>query len=59
MVLDDQLRPLHPLTNKGEKQYRQLLESMADEILFKHAHPIKWFFEKIKDFICDALRLSK
>jgi hypothetical protein len=36
MVLDDQLRPLHGLTKKGEKEYRQLLESIADDILFKH-----------------------
>ena len=51
MVLDDQLRPLHKLSKSGEDAYRKFLEQKADEILFKHEHPIKWFIEKVKEFL--------
>lgn len=49
MVLDEELRPLHSLTKKGEEDYRKLLEQIADEILFKHQHPFKWLWQKIKE----------
>ncbi|MBP5784782.1 MAG: hypothetical protein J6W16_04280 [Methanobrevibacter sp.] len=50
MVLDEDLCPLHGLTKKGEEQYHQYLESIADEILFKHQHPFKWIIEKMKEY---------
>ena len=39
----------HKLTKKGEVAYRKMLEKAADEILFKHQHPFKWFFQKINE----------
>ena len=50
MVLDENLIPMHPLTPKGEEEYRQFLESVADEILFKHQHPFKWLWRCIENF---------
>ena len=50
MVLDEDLCPLHRLTKKGEEQYHQYLETVADEILFKHDHPVRWFIEKLKEY---------
>ena len=38
----DTYEALHPLTGVGQVRYQQLLEEAADEILFKHAHPIRW-----------------
>lgn len=40
----------HKLSKKGETAYRKMLEQEADKILFKHEHPIKWFFQKIISF---------
>lgn len=40
----DNLEVLHPLTEKGLKEYRQFLEKEADMILFKHKHPFKYMF---------------
>lgn len=40
----DTLEVLHPLTEKGLKEYRQFLEEEADKILFKHKHPFKYMF---------------
>jgi len=51
MVLDEELRPLHKLTPKGEEEYRKFLEQKADEILFRHEHPFKWLMKKIKEFM--------
>ena len=51
MAFDEELRPLHKLSKSGEQAYRKMLEQKADEILFKHEHPIKWFIEKIKEFL--------
>lgn len=51
MVLDEELRPLHKLTSKGEEEYRKFLEQKADEILFKHEHPFKWMMMKVKELI--------
>ena len=47
MVLDEELRPLHKLTPKGEEDYRKMLEQKADEILFKHQHPLRWMIDRI------------
>ena len=58
MVLDENLVPMHPLTQKGEKEYHELLESIATEMIFKHSHPIKWFIEKAKEnfsYICEKI----
>ena len=49
MVLDEELRPCHQLTNQGEEQYRIFLEQKADEILLKHEHPVKWLVLKTKE----------
>ena len=49
MALDEELRPLHGLTEEGKKNYSNLLEKVADEILFKHQHPLKWVIEKTKE----------
>lgn len=38
MVLDEELRPLHKLTPKGEEEYRKFLEQKADEFLASHPH---------------------
>jgi hypothetical protein len=46
----DTLEVLHPLTEKGLKEYRQFLEKEADMILFKHKHPFRYMFMKIKTF---------
>ena len=40
---------LHKLTDIGKERYEKFLEDKATEILFKHAHPIKYFFRKIKE----------
>jgi hypothetical protein len=51
MVYDtNNLEVLHPLTEKGLKEYRQFLEKEADMILFKHKHPFRYMFMKIKTF---------
>ena len=49
MVLDEELRPCHKLTKQGEEQYRIFLEQKADEILFKHEHPVRWLVLKTKE----------
>lgn len=49
MVIDKDLKPLHKLTEVGEEHYKKFLEEKADEILFKHQHPFKWFMQKIAD----------
>lgn len=49
MVVDKELRPLHPLTKRGIDVYHHYLEAVADEILFKHAHPFKWAVLKFKE----------
>ena len=49
MVLDEDLKPMHELTEKGKEDYSRLLESIADEILFRNKHPVKWTIEKIKE----------
>ena len=49
MVIDKKLNPLHPLTELGREHYQQMLERAADEIIFKHKHPLKWIFLKAKE----------
>lgn len=49
MAIDEELRPLHELTEEGKKNYNDFLEKVADEILFKHQHPFKWVIEKTKE----------
>jgi hypothetical protein len=41
------LIPCHKLTKEGALKYHLLLEKKADEILYRHQHPFKWFFEKM------------
>ena len=41
------LQVLHDLTPEGEDHYHKMLEEKADEILFKHEHPLKWVIQKI------------
>lgn len=40
---------LHGLTPEGEAEYRKMLEEKADEILFRHQHPVRWFLLKIRE----------
>lgn len=47
----DTLEPLHNLTEQGEELLKQLLEQRADEILFKHKHPIKYWFQRLRNWI--------
>ena len=49
MAIDEELKPLHELTEEGKKNYSDLLEKGADEILFKHQHPLKWVVLKVKE----------
>ena len=44
------LRICHKLTPEGEEAYRKMLEEKADEILFRHEHPVRWFVSKVKEF---------
>ncbi len=49
MVLDEELKPLHELTSIGRENYYTLLECIADEILFKHEHPLKWALSRVAE----------
>ena len=44
----DTLEVLHDLTPEGEEHYHKMLEQKADELLFKHQHPVKWLITKAK-----------
>ena len=44
------LKPLHELSNAGEELHRKLLEQKADEILFKHKHPIKYWRQRLRNW---------
>ena len=46
MAYDEDLRPCHGLSKEGKASYEKMLERKADEILFKHEHPFKWFVQK-------------
>ena len=48
MAYDEEtLKPLHGLTEEGRLEYDRLLEEKADEILYRHSHPVRHFFKKI------------
>lgn len=47
----DTLRPLHGLTPEGETLWREFLEKKADEILYRHEHPVKYVAGKALDFV--------
>ena len=47
----DTLEPLHGLTESGEEMYRKLLEQRADEILFKSKHPIKYWWQRLRNWV--------
>lgn len=52
MVYDeDTLEPLHCLTEEGEELHWKLLERKADEILFKHKHPFKYWIQRLGNWI--------
>lgn len=51
MALDEDFRPLHHLSKVGEERYQAFLEMKADELLFKHEHPLKWLVQKIREWI--------
>lgn len=50
MVLDEELKTLHGLTKLGEEAYKKFLEQKADEILFKHQHPLVWACREIRSW---------
>ena len=41
---------LHELTEDGEKAYQKMLEFAADELLFKHKHPIKYWWQRLRNW---------
>ena len=47
----DTLELAHALSEKGEEEYRLLLELRADEILFKAKHPFKYWFQRFKNWV--------
>ena len=52
MVYNDKtLEILHGLTPEGKEQYQKMLEQKADEILFKHEHPLRWAVNAVKEAI--------
>jgi hypothetical protein len=51
MVYDSKtFQILHNLTEDGLDNYREMLEREADRILFKHQHPFKYYWQKLKEF---------
>ena len=44
MVLDEDLHPLHELTEEGKMEYQRMLKAASD---YKEAHPFLWRLEKI------------
>ena len=50
MVYDSKtFQNLHQLTDIGLENYRDMLEKEADRILFKHEHPFKYWWQKLKE----------
>ena len=47
----DSLKTCHDLTSEGWLSYFAMLERRADEILFKHKHPIKYWLQRLKNWI--------
>lgn len=40
---------LHRPTPEGLVLYREMLEEKATELIFRHEHPVRWFFIKLKE----------
>lgn len=50
MVYDtNSLKPCHDLTSDGWMSYFAMLERKADEILFKRKHPIKYWWQRLRN----------
>jgi len=47
----DTLKLCHEPTQLGKEEYQKFLEAKADEILFKHEHPVKWALGKAKEAV--------
>ena len=47
----DTLQPLHQLTLAGQETYETILAVKADEILFKHKHPIKYWWQRLMNLL--------
>ena len=47
----DTLEPCHRLSDEGEMHLRMLLELKADEILFKHKHPIRYWLQRFVNLL--------
>lgn len=47
----DTLKLLHGLTPEGETLWHEFLEKKADEILFRHEHPVKYVAGKAVDIM--------
>lgn len=43
--------PCHDLTAEGWLNYSTLLEAEGDEILFKHKHPIRYWTQRLLNWI--------
>ena len=41
----------HRPTEAGEKEYHIMLERKADEMLFKHKHPFKYWWQRLGNLI--------
>ena len=41
----------HQLTEDGEREYRLLLEQVADEILFRSKHPIRYWCQRLFNYL--------
>ena len=50
MAIDEELRPMHGLTELGKDSYEKMLEQRADEILFMNEHPFRWMLREIKSW---------
>lgn len=55
----DTLIPCHRLTRSGEIEYRKMLEEKADEILFKHEHPVRYYLGVVREFFRNVFRKSR
>ena len=46
------LKPIHELTTQEEKDaYSLMLELMADEILYKSKHPVRYWIQRAKNLV--------
>jgi len=50
VYMSDTFEPCHGLTETGKAEYEKLLGLAADEILFRHAHPVKYVLARIAEF---------